>query len=535
MTGEQKNRLPRWMSLSQLVPLGGIAAAVFIAVVVNVLASRHFRRWDWTRGKLYTLSPATLDTLHDLPDIIEIWVLLGSSDPLALSVKQLLVSYSAESPRLDIHYVDPDKDALQLLDVRRRFKIEAERAQDGRVVTDASLVVARGDRHWFIGSGDLVEITEADDTRAKPKEEQALTGAIRNVLVGDKARLCFTTGHGEMSVSDPGPRGVGLLGGLLEKDNYLVVEVDPKDPGTATPFKDCAVVVVAAPQAPFTPDEETRLRAYVMTGGSLFAALQPIAAVSDTGLVAPGIAGALSPFGIVADDDVIIEQDPTDMVPGQMAAFTVTAKPHAVTASLVKSDKKKSPPRVLVLAPRSLRATKDGVTPVEVLSTSGKAFGVTNVTGASSWPPEGPEKTARDLAGPLAVAMASERPKLTTKSPHGPRAFVVGTGSVLQPINWTAAAGDRGAAFVVENAISWLAARPVVLDVPEKPAGVAAIHVSEDSRAGVWRYVLLYVPGAAALLGIAVALRRRSTEGREWKGPGDTPDPKGDPADGSSS
>jgi len=517
-------RWPRWTSPSQIIPLGGIAAAVFIAVVVNVLAARHFRRWDWTRGKLYTLSPATLETLHDLPGTVEIWVLLGSSDPLTLSVKQLLVSYAAESSKIDVHYVDPDKDALQLLDVRRRFKIEAARAEDGRVVTDASLVVARGERHWFIGSGDLVEITEADDTRAKPKEEQALTGAIRNVLVGDRAKLCFTTGHDEMSISDPGPQGVGLLKGLLEKDNYDVVQVDPKDPSTPEPFKDCTVVVVAAPRSAFAPDEEARLRTYVMTGGNLLAALSPIGAVSDTGLLAPGIASALAPFGIAADEDVVIERDGARVLPDQLGAFTVTAKPHAITASLVKDDKKPhEPPRVLLLRPRSIRATKDGPTAVDVLSTSASAFGVTSVNGAASWPFEGPDRTPRDIPGPLSVAMASERPKLTTKSAHGPRAVFIGTGSVLQPLNWAEPAGDRGAAFLVENAISWLAARPVVLDVPDKPAGVAAIHVSEDSRAGVWRYVLLYVPGAAALLGIAVSMRRRSTEGREWKGPGDGP------------
>jgi hypothetical protein len=256
-----------------------------------------------------------------------------------------------------------------------------------------------------------------------------------------------------------------------------------------------------------------------MTGGSLFAALSPIGDTSDTGLVAPGIAGALAPFGIAADEDVVIERDSSKVVPDQIGAFTATAKPHAITASLVKDDKKAhEPPRVLLLRPRSLHVTQEGGVPVTVLSTSDKAFGVTSVSGAASWPSEGPDRAPRDLPGPLAVAIASERPKLTTKSAHGPRAVVIGTGSVLQPLNWAEPAGDRGAAFLVENAISWLAARPVVLDVPDKPAGVSAIHVSEESRAGVWRYVLLYVPGAAALLGIAVALRRRSTEGREWKG-----------------
>lgn len=527
-----KRRVPSWMTPEQLIPLVGLAAAMFVAVVVNVLAARHFRRWDWTRGQRYSLSPATIETLHDLPDSVQIWVLLGGSDPLQLSVKQLLVAYSAETTKLDIHYVDPDKDAIALLDIRRRFKIEAARTEEGRVVTDASIVVSHGERHWFIGPQDLVEISESDDRRAKPREEKALTFAIRNVMSGQKVRLCFTTGHDEMSTKDPGGQGVGLLRDLLEKDNYDVVDVDPKDTGTPEPFKDCGVVVIAGPHAPFALDEEARLRTYLMTGGNLLAAVSPIGAVSDTGLVAAGLNGALEPFGIALDEDVVIERDTTKIIPDQLGAFTAQAKVHPVTASLVKDEHHShDPPRVLLLRPRSMHAThpQDGsahggggakdVSATEILVSSGKAFGVTNVTGAAAWPLDGPDKTARDLPGPLSLGMASERPKLNTKAAHGPRAVVIGTASVMQPLNWAEPSADRGAAFLVESAISWLAARPIVLDIPDKPAGLGAIRISDDARTDIWRYVLLYLPGSAALLGLAVSLRRRSTEGRQWKAP----------------
>lgn len=512
--------LPRWLGPTQLIPLVGVTAAVFAAVVINVLAARHFRRWDWTRGRLYTLSEPTKETLHDLSDTVEIWVLMGGNDPLQLSVKQLLVAYGAETTKLDVHFVDPDRDAIQLLDVRRRFKIEAARAEDGRVVTDASIVVAHGDRHWFIGPQDLVEISEADDRRAKPKEEQALTFALRNVMSGQKARLCFTTGHDEMSLTDPGPQGVGLLKDLLEKDNYEVATVDPKDPENKEPFRGCDVVVIAGPHAAFAPEEEGRLGTYLLTGGNLLAAVSPIGAVSDTGLLPAGLDTALAPFGISLDEDVVIERDKAKVLPEQLGAFTVSPIAHAVTTSLVKNDQStRETPRILLLRPRSMHSThRDGeAKPADLLTTSKDAFGVTSVRGAASWPFEGPERSPQDLPGPLVVAMASERPKLSARAQHGPRAVIVGTGSVLQPLNWAEPPSDRGAAFLVESAISWLAARPMVMDIPDRPASFAAIRISDEARTSIWRYVLLYVPGAAALLGAAVALRRRSTEGRAWK------------------
>jgi hypothetical protein len=80
--------------------------------------------------------------------------------------------------------------------------------------------------------------------------------------------------------------------------------------------------------------------------------------------------------------------------------------------------------------------------------------------------------------------------------------------------NWQQPAPVHGAAFLVENAISWLTARPAILDVPAKPAVAAGLRISDESKDELQRYVLIYMPLAAALLGVAVGLRRRSTEGR---------------------
>jgi hypothetical protein len=91
---------------------------------------------------------------------------------------------------------------------------------------------------------------------------------------------------------------------------------------------------------------------------------------------------------------------------------------------------------------------------------------------------------------------------------------VVGTGSTVIRRDWEEPLPLRGAALFTESAISWLASKPVILDVQAKASVAAGIRITEESRAEVQRYVLLYMPLAAALLGIAVALRRRGTEGQ---------------------
>jgi hypothetical protein len=238
-------------------------------------------------------------------------------------------------------------------------------------------------------------------------------------------------------------------------------------------------------------------------------------APTDTGLARAGLDDPLAMFGIVLDEDVVIERDASKMLPEQLGGFVATPKPHPLTQGLVKTaDSTHDVPRVLVMRPRSMHHSPLGAPASDLLGTTASAFGVTNVTGAAKWPFDGPEKTSADVAGPLVIAMASEGPKAPGAA-HGPRAVVFGSASVLQAVNWQEGLPNRGAAFMVENAISWLASKPTVLDVPEKASVVAAIHITEEARSEIWRYVLLYMPLSAALVGFAVGLRRRSTEGRK--------------------
>ena len=507
------------LTRDRALSLGAIAAAVVLAFVLNVLGARHFRRWDWTTSKLYTLSPATLATLHELPDRVEVWVMLGGGDPLELSIKHLLVAYQAETDKLDVHVIDPDRDRAALEDVRARFKIETGRTAEGRIVTDAVVVVARGDRHWFLGPSDLFDVS-ADETRAKPREEQALTGAIRNVLGGEKVKLCFTTGHGEGSIAEASDEGLGLLREVLEKDNYEAVAVDTTSPDAHEPFKGCAVVIVAGPRGPFEPEETARLKTYLLDGGSALAAVSPINAASDNGMAPPGLADAFAPFGVGFDEDLVFETDPKAVLPNtNQLRFYVTPKPHPVTAALVPgAEGVHDPPRVVVHLARSLHheSAAGASTAADLLVTSDGAYGVRSIAGAAEWT-DVPAKAPSDVAGPLVIAMASERPKIGPNAPHGPRVVVVGTGSVLGQHNWRPAA--NGSALFVESAISWLASRPQVLDVPAKAEVTAGLRITEDSRRAIWRYVLLFMPAATALLGLGVGLWRRSTEKRDPKPP----------------
>ena len=151
----------------RLFSASGVLAAAVIAVCVNVLVHRFYKRWDWTTGSLYTLSEPTLETLHSLPDPVEAIVFLSASDPMRLSVEHMLAAYQAETKLLKTRFVDPDRNPAQFLALEKEYGIVAGKTEDGRVVTDAAIVLTRGGQRWFITTDDMVVYDEKDN-RSRP-------------------------------------------------------------------------------------------------------------------------------------------------------------------------------------------------------------------------------------------------------------------------------------------------------------------------------------------------------------------------------
>ena len=489
----------------------GVIAAMVLALLVNILVSRHYWRWDWTRGGLYTLSPATTETLRGLEEPIHVYVLLSEGDPLALAVRHLLEAYRGETTRLDVEIIDPDRRAAEFIAVQQRFGIVAGKTEDGKIVTDAAIVVARGDVPHFITLRDLVQLDEEDELRRRPRIEQALTSAIRAVINKERPRACFAIGHGEGTVAPGAGASAGGLGPFREsliKNNFEVV-----DASEDTALSGCRVLVIAGPTEKVPADEVKRFVAYADQGGSLLVALGPELDAERERTKNRGLGELLARFGVASSDDFVFELDPRlRMAQGYGESFIAQAKMHPVTEGLLKvADRGVA---VVVTLGSSLSATGAGnAAPVPLLVTSDQAFGMVDFfTWSKSRTP--PVPGAADHKGPLTMAFASELPKPAGSNlPRGGRLVAVGSASALFGANWQAEE-LRGGSLFVGSAIAWLTARPQLLDIPEKPTFTAGLHVSDAWLASTFRYVVLYIPLASVLLGMAVYLRRRGTERR---------------------
>jgi hypothetical protein len=272
--------------------------------------------------------------------------------------------------------------------------------------------------------------------------------------------------------------------------------------------------------APFASQEASRLRAWLLEGGSLLAAVGPLDPAGGERMPPAGLEPVLGPFGIELVDDLVHDVDPADSIPETHGeGFFVQARPHPVTVTLVAGGADAHPPRVATFFARSMRAAPPSPgagSPAPLLVTGTAAYARLDVAGAEKWA-DAPPRAPADEGGPFIVAMASERPRIGPSAAHGPRAVVVGSRYFLAEDNWRQPRALHGAAFLVDSALSWLSARPQVVDVPERAEVAAGMRLSEQSRAEVQRYVLMLMPLAALLLGAAVWGWRRASENRPYE------------------
>jgi hypothetical protein len=490
----------------------GVLGAALLAVNLNVLVARWYKRWDLTAEKLYTLSPATLKTLHTLGEPIAITVLLARADPLSVSVRQMLVQYGAETRKLSVKYLDPDQNPAEFAVLQKELGLLTGRAEDGRVVTDASLVITHGDKHWFVTSEELVHYDDQSG-KAQPRLEQSLTEGIANVLSDAKAKACFAIGHRELSIDDVGPEGLAEVRHRLEKSNFEVSALDLAAPGTS--LSECTLLVVPGPAVEVDLSAATRIVDFIKAGGSAYLLVPPVVGENKR-VQRSGLESVAALIGVDFGQDFILETDAALRLPrGAGEVFFATPLQHEVTRGLEREGVKIDS-RVLVSGSQSLRiAANSPAKPL--LASSDKSLSLRDL-GPLLDPSHKDDPIENAPRAAYTLAVAAELPKpLGSTAKYGPRVVLAGSANLVWGRNYSDSSlyGDR---LFSENALSWLSSRPTLVSVPEKTAHEVGLSLSEGSLGEVLRYVLIYMPGCAAALGVFVMLRRRSIEKKSRQG-----------------
>lgn len=500
-----------WRSSRQLDNAGILAAAVLF-VACNVLASRFFWRWDGTSAKLFTLSEPTRATLGRLDAPLDVVVLLGRTDPLSHSVAALLEEYRATSKYVQTRFIDPDRNPAEFVAAQHEYGLLEGRTNDGRLATDASIVLALGNKHWFVTTDDMAAYDEHADA-AQPRLEQALTEGVARLVGQVRQEVCFLRGSQELGADSGGPQGLSEFRRFLERNNTEVRVIDLGLAKVDGNLRGCDLVVAVGATRPYSVAADHELARWVKAGGGLLLAIGPL--TDDEGrIVPPGLGEVLAPLGVNAGNDAVFEGEPSLRMPVGIGGevFLASPAPHAITAGLLHGDE--ATHRVLLQLAQSFEIAPEGVAkPVLVTSESASALNSFRALAQGNTTLDSTDARRYVMAVAGQYPESATGPNGETRAERLGRVLAVGTPSVLWSSTWQepALVGTRR---FVESAVSWLSADKPLVSVPEKPAQAAGLALSDEGLVEVRQYVLLYLPGTLAAVGALIVWGRR----REQKG-----------------
>ena len=295
MPDKSKPRTRRRMKIGRirigLNVLVQIILILFLAAMVNSFAFKHFKRWDFSRDQKYALSDKTKRFLETLKGKMRITVFFSPNTPISADVQNLLTEYQyAAKGKIDVEQIDPERNLSRAKELFDKYK----------VVTDESLLVLDYDgRNKTVKASEMADIDQSEmafgegPRVAAFKGEQAITGAMIDLVEGKKKTLGYITGHKEPALSAP-TSPISLLKTFIENENIKFQELNLLDQAAIPP--DVNAVTIVGPQYDFSDREMKLLRDFWDRQGRILVLLDPVANT-------PRLRAFLDEVGVKINDD----------------------------------------------------------------------------------------------------------------------------------------------------------------------------------------------------------------------------------------
>ena len=268
-----------------------IILILFLAAMVNSFAFKHFKRWDFSRDQKYALSDKTKRFLETLKGKMRITVFFSPNTPISADVQNLLTEYQyAAKGKIDVEQIDPERNLSRAKELFDKYK----------VVTDESLLVLDYDgRNKTVKASEMADIDQSGMSFGEGprvaafKGEQAVTGAMIDLVEGKKKTLGYVTGHKEPTLSAP-TSPISLLKTFIENENIKFQELNLLDQAAIPP--DMNAVMIVGPQYDFSDREMKLLHDFWDKQGRILVLLDPAANT-------PRLRAFLNEVGVKINDD----------------------------------------------------------------------------------------------------------------------------------------------------------------------------------------------------------------------------------------
>jgi hypothetical protein len=474
--------------------LAQIILILFLAVMVNSIAFKHYARWDFSRDQKYELSDKTKRFLKAIKGKMRITIFFSPNTPITMDVQNLLMEYQyAGKGKIDVEHVDPERNLSRAKELFDKYK----------VVTDESLLVLDYEgRNKTVKASEMADVDQSGMALGEGprvtafKGEQAITSAMMDLVEGKKNALGYVLGHKEPPLSEGST--ITVLKTFIENENIKFQELNLFDVD-AIP-KDLKAIMIIGPQYDFSDREMKLLRDFWDKQGRILLLLDPSAKT-------PRLDGFLNELGVKANDDRLMAFLRTGI---QELALTRDVQAHFLGDSPI--TKRLAGANALffggtsslTLAPDRGRSANIRIQPL-VQAEKGY-FAETDYNTEDQVKLQADAK--RNSNTPLTVGAAIEKGGSADErvQVNSSRLVVVSNATFVQD---NAVTQDQQALDFVSGSVNWLLSREQLIGIAPKISKPLTFTLNEDALRNLRWIVLIFMPLIPAVIGTVIWWQRR--------------------------
>jgi len=444
-----------------------ILLILVLAVAITLLSDRHYFRWDLTASGEHTLSDKTLQALKTIQEPVKVLAFVKEPSEEASNVKKLLAAYEYHLKGLSFEMVDPDRNPA----LTKQYNIQA-----------LNTVILEG-----FGKTQTV----------KTPDEESLTNALVRLSKSGTEKVYWIMGHGERPFKSTAPESLASVHRNLSNQNYEFEELTLAQKDIPP---DAALVVVAAPEKTFFPEEVASLKRFLNKGGSLLVFLEPY---QDAGLKE-----FLREYGIVMSSDIVVDKMSRVMGGDFLLPMIVSYGDHEITRNF----------RLLSFfsMARSVELDKDvkkkGLTLTNLALTSQESWAETDRDALN----QGKARLdGEDRQGPLSLAVIVELNPNEAKGEEGKEKDKITGEGKLAVFGDADFASNKfvslaGNSELMINTMNYLVGRKDLITIPEKERPADHLMLTRNQGLMLFWIPVVVIPLLVIVLGVVVWRKRRS-------------------------
>ncbi|PWB24088.1 gliding motility-associated ABC transporter substrate-binding protein GldG [Flavobacterium sp. HTF] len=274
-----------------------VGITVFVLIVLNILGSLYFQRFDLTKDKRYTLSETSLNIVKQVHNPLSIKIYMDGDLPadfrrLQQETRQLLEEFQAYNSNIVFEFVNPLENQEESMDLTKslfqkgltpiNITVDDKGKQSQAMVFPWAIAVYNNKEVNIPLLKNIMGATTEQKVKGSIQHlEYSIADAINKITKDKQKKVAIIKGNGEMNE-------IHIAKMLMQiRESYYIgpftLDSVAKNPtGSLEALKKYDLAIISKPTETFSDEEKQVLDQFIMNGGKTLWLVDQVAADMDS-------------------------------------------------------------------------------------------------------------------------------------------------------------------------------------------------------------------------------------------------------------